>query len=160
MKPYLLLLILFGFAALTGCSADDLAGPDAVASAPPTAAQAVHDDLGTARRLASLVGAWRASGSLGSITLFLSESEPAPTSGPVAAQTFSGKGLISNRGDALVVVLIEGQYKGQTIAFTLSDEMGETIAKAQGSISTDFSLIKVVLLDAEGNERSLVFDRF
>jgi hypothetical protein len=160
MKSYLLLLALFGFAALTGCTADDLAGPDVVADDPVPLAQSSHDDLDHTRRPASLMGAWRATDPLGSITLFLDEDDVPSTSGPVMAQPFGGKGIVSDRADAPIAVLLEGQYKGRAIAFTLSDERGETIAKAKGSISTDFLLIKVVLLDAEGNERHLVFDRF
>lgn len=160
MKTYLLLLAFLGFTALTGCSADDLAGPDTAADEPIGSAQTLQDEAVRSSRPLSLAGAWRTSDRLGSITLFIDEARMVPSTSPSAAQTFEGKGIISGLLEAPMAVSVEGQYKERTITFSLTSARGETIAKAQGEIARDFSLIKVVLLDASGNERELVFDRF
>jgi hypothetical protein len=156
MKTYLLLFTLLGFAALTGCSADDLAGPDAADDNAP--GQASHEDARTSRPL-SLQGAWRASDRLGGITLFLDESTPEPPSDPSAEQSFEGKGIVSGLLEAPFAVLVEGKYENDSIAFAISNAQGKAIAKAQGQIVDDFSQIKVALVDRADSERVLVFDR-
>jgi hypothetical protein len=158
MKTYLLLFALLGFTPLTGCSADDLAGPDAAIDGPAILAQAPHDEAARTSRPPSLVGAWRASDRLGSITLFLDEPNTQPPSG--AVQTFSGKGVISGLLEAPFAVLVEGKYEGHIVAFVLTDTRGKFIAKAEGKIDTDFSLIKAVLINEAGQQRDLMFERF
>lgn len=157
MKSYLLLFVLLGFAALTGCSADDLAGPEAVADDPLSAAQMSHDEFDHTRQAASLVGAWRASDRLGSVTLFIDEPNLQPSSSE--ARTFIGKGFIRGSIKAPFAVLIEGKHEGNAVVFVLEDTRGEPIAKAKGEISVDFLRIKVVLIDQFDQERELVFDR-
>lgn len=159
MKAHLLLLALLTSAALTGCSADDLAGPDAAEGDAVVLSQASSDE---ARRPALLAGTWRAADSFGSVTLFLDETapQPPPTPGPVQAKPFEGKGVLSRLPDEPVAVLIEGSYRGTTIDFALTDTREMTVAKARGEISRDFSLIKVLLIDDAGDTRELVFERF
>ena len=122
MKTYLLLFTLLGFAALTGCSADDLAGPDT--DDDNALAQASHEDARTSRPL-SLQGAWRASDRLGGITLFLDESTPEPPSDPSAEQSFEGKGIVSGLLEAPFAVLVEGKYENDSIAFAISNAQGK-----------------------------------
>lgn len=158
MKTYLLLFALLGFTALTGCSADDLAGPDAAAT-DAALARASQDDARTSRPL-SLMGAWRASDRLGTITLFLTEPDTQPPSAPSAAQPISGKGIVSGLLEAPFAVSVEGERKDTNIAFVLTDAQGDPIVKADGAIATDASTIKVVSIDRSGQQRHLVFERF
>lgn len=160
MKSTFLLLTLLGFAALTGCTADDLAGPDA-ATIDDTAAPALTSPDETARtsRPSSLMGAWRASDRAGSITLFLDEPDSPSSSDPSAAQSFSGKGIVSSPFEAPFAVSVDGEQERRVVVFALTNARGEPIAKVEGTISTNFAQIKVVLIDESGQQRDLVFDR-
>lgn len=158
MKTYLLLFTLLGFTALTGCSADDLAGPDALANDPLV--QHTPDETVRTSRPLSLAGAWRASDRLGSITLFLDEPDTPPSSDPSAAQPFSGKGIVSGLLEAPFTVSVDGEHKDRAVAFALTDARGTSIAKAEGVIATDAASIKVVLVNEHGQQRDLVFERF
>lgn len=162
MKTYLVLSLL-GLVVLTGCSADDLAGPDTASDAPleaPLGARSDSDRAAPSASLFSVTGAWRASDDLGTITLFLDELGAAPDSSPSAAGDFGGKGIISGLRYAPANVTVEGRYAGRDISFTISDAHGSTIAKASGLIARDFSAIKVVLIDGTEQERTLLFERF
>lgn len=162
MKTTLTFLTLLGLVVLTGCSADDLTGPDA--DAPFT--QATADSDQAARSEASFTaatfspaGAWRASDASGSIILFLDELGASPDASPNAAGALEGKGVVSDGLNKPFAVTVEGEFEVHDIAFTLSDDGGTAILKAEGSISRDFSLIKVVLYDGTDQERELTFER-
>ena len=155
MRATLLSLLLLLF---TGC-ADDLVGPDAASGVPPTAAQAARSDTAPAdpdARFSSVAGTWEAADA--SVTLYLGEAGPAPDTRPRAAGSIEGKGIVSDVKGEPLFVEVEGTYRLRNIAFTLGDD-GGTIAKAEGSISRDFSLIKVILYDVSDGERTLVFER-
>jgi len=158
MRTTLLSLLLLLF---TGC-ADDLAGPDAAAEVPPSSAQAARSDTAPADPGAlfpSVAGSWQASDASGSIELFIGEAGPSPDTLPNAAGSIEGKGIVDDLKGEPLFVEVEGTYKLRDIVFTLGDARG-TIAKAEGSISRDFSLFKVVLYDGSDRERTLVFERF
>lgn len=159
MKTYLLLFALLGFTALTGCSADDLAGPDALADDPAAFAPTFQETLRTSRPL-SLAGAWRASDHLGSITLFLDEPATQPSETPSASQPLSGKGIVSGLLEAPFAVSVKGAHKSRAITFALIDARGTRIAEADGVIATDASAIKVVLVNEARQQRELLFERF
>ena len=148
-----LLLLLF-----TGC-ADDLVGPDAAVDGPAALAQTSPDEAVRTSRPPSVAGTWQASDDSGSIRLYIGEISPSPDVSTNAVRSIEGKGIISAiNGDPLFVE-VEGTYKLRNIAFTLSDA-GGTIAKAEGEISRDFSLIKVVLYDGSDDGRTVLFERF
>lgn len=167
MKIYLTLFTLLGLVALTGCSADDLTGPDA---AGPVAAQTVSPESAPAARADhslsapdvlsfSVTGAWRASDEAGTITLFIDELGPPPESSPSAGGPLGGKGIVSDLISEPLAVSVEGKYQVRDIAFTLSKENSGAIAKAEGKLSRDFRSMKVILIDGEGNSRPLTFER-
>lgn len=159
MKVYLSLFTLLGLFALTGCTADDLAGPDAASDALPAAQATRSDTLPSAPDAFSVAGTWQASDDMGSITLFIDDLGPAPDTRPSAAASIEGKGVVTGLIRTPVVVTVEGKYELRDIAFTIRDA-GGTIAKAEGVISDDFSLIKVILYDKNDRERPLTFVRF
>lgn len=157
MRTTLLSLLLLLF---TGC-ADDLTGPDAASEVPPFSAQAARSDTAPADPDAlfpSVAGTWQASDDSGSIRLYIGEIGPSPDVSTNAVRSIEGKGIVSAvKGDPLFVA-VEGTYELRDITFTLSGA-GGTIAKAEGAISRDFSLIKVVLYDEKDRERTLLFER-
>lgn len=161
MKTYFALFTFLGLVTLTGCSADDLTGPDADASLAFT--QAAHSDTAPAAPSAeafSVTGRWQASDASNSITLFLDDLGGAPDSRPSAAGAFEGKGVVSDLIREPLIVTVEGRYDGHEVSFTISDTHGGTVAKAQGLIARDFSAIKVILNDGSERERPLTFERF
>lgn len=148
-----LLLLLF-----TGC-ADDLVGPDAASDVP--SAQAARLDTAPADpdvQFPSVAGTWQASDEVGSITLYLGEAGSSPDRLPRAGGSIEGKGVISIIKGKPLFVEVEGTYELHDIAFVLRDA-GGAVAKAEGEISRDFSLIKVILYDASGGERTVLFER-
>lgn len=160
MKTNLTLLTLLGLLALTGCSADDLAGPDAVSDAP--LAQAGRSDTAPSApdaEVLSVAGTWQAADDAGSITLFIDELGPPPNASIDAARQIDGQGVVTGSVRTPIVVTVDGTFDARAIAFTISDDRG-AIAKAEGVISRDFSLLKVILYDGSDRERPLTFERF
>jgi hypothetical protein len=157
MRTTLLSLLLLLF---TGC-ADDLVGPDAASDVSPASSQAARpgtDAFAPDDAFPSVAGTWQASDASGSITLYIAEFGSSPDTLPNAAGSIEGKGVVSAIKDKPLFVELEGTYELRDIAFTLS-EGGRTVAKAEGSISRDFSLIKVVLYDGSDNGRTVLFER-
>jgi len=148
-----LLLLLF-----TGC-ADDLTGPDAAADGSATLAQTLPDETVRKSRPPSVAGTWQASDASGSITLYIGVVGTSPDTRPNASGSIEGKGIVKDLKGKSLFVAVEGAFNLRKIAFALSDA-GGTIAKAEGEISRDFSLIKVVLYDESDRERTLLFERF
>jgi hypothetical protein len=157
MKTILSLFTLLGIFALTGCSADDLAGPDAASDAP--LAGAARADKASAAEVFSVAGTWQASDESGSITLFIDELGPPPQGSLSAAGSIEGKGVITDLARDPIAVTVEGKYEVRDIAFTI-DHARRTIAKAEGEISRDFSFIKVILYEGNDRDRTLIFERF
>lgn len=159
--------ILIALLALTGCSADDLAGPDRAtdpaalesrsASAQFQSGGAALDDF-TAESFPA-DGAWQASDRRGTVTLFLSRATvPVPITSrrPIPIE---GKGIFRSDVNRPLSVSLEGEYRLRTIALTLFTPDGETLAKGEGLFSTDLSAFKVVLTYPDGRQRALEFNR-
>ncbi len=154
-------LFIVALTMLAGCSADDLAGPDAATDGVSLTAQAHPTD--TARPVASapfsITGAWRAADRLGTITIFFNEDAPPILGTASASARVDGKGIISGVQREPVAVLVEGVYQRRSIEIALLDPSGTTLAKGQGSFSADRSVFKMVLLYESGLERPLEFHR-
>jgi hypothetical protein len=157
MRTTLLSLLLL---LVTGC-ADDLVGPDVAPDVLPSSAHGARSHTAPAdpdAQFPSIAGTWLASDASGSIELFIGEDRFSPDVITDAVRSIEGKGIVTDLKGNPLFVAVEGTYRLRDIAFTLS-ESGGTIAKAEGKISRDFALIKVILYDGSDRERTVVFER-
>lgn len=147
---------------LAGCSADDLTGPDAATDAVPLAAQAPTNDTARpdfAAETFSILGTWRASDRIGTITLFIDAADAPVLGTSRATVALEGKGIVNDVLSRPLAVLLEGEYQRHSIEIALLDPSGDTLAKGQGTFSTDRTAFKVVLIYNDGKQRPLEFTR-